>query len=36
MFLLPIATALTVTVTKGGWLAAAGAAATIYNACKED
>ena len=36
MVLLPIVTAVTVTVTKGGWLAAAGAAATIYNACKED
>ena len=25
-----------VTVTKAGWLAAAGAVATIYNACTED
>ena len=29
-------TALTVTVTKGGWLAVAGAACTIYNNCRED
>ena len=30
------ASALTITVTKAGWLAAARAACTIYNNCKED
>ena len=30
------ASALSVTVTKAGWLAAAGAACEIYNNCKED
>ena len=34
MIILPAVFA--VTVTKAGWLAAAGAIATIYKACKED
>ena len=36
MILLPIATAVKVIITQAGWIAAARAAATIYNACKKD
>ena len=36
MFLTAALAAATVTVTKAGWLALAGAAYTIYNNCKED
>ena len=36
MFLTAALTAATVTVTKAGWLALAGAACAIYNNCQED
>lgn len=36
MLITAAATAVTITVTKAGWLALAGAAYKIYDACKDE